>query len=500
MSPTSPPPNTDDDWAPADRQTGRWEGEDTSSARTPSPFGPHGVLGGTPRARTPGGLSALWVDPRSRPLVLVSGLAVLGILGLACFILALVLLSDRGTTLISNPGTGPSADSTTDTTHPIAANLTATLQVRVNDTAVPVAIPNRLSMGNTVFSVVPMSTKGKGFDYDPNAKKTAFWVPGTLVNYVIGLQASSDNKPIVEALKPGDLVTLDTAVGTQRFRVTQQATVTENDVATVMSQDSPRLTLILMGEGGSERRVTLAQFTDEGTANLLTSDGTPTNLGDVRVTAISQRQRLLPGSSVGLPAGRNYFQVDFAVTSLITGFIDAAQLYTELRDGVGNVYKLSPKASTASGAAGFTKGLLQPGQTLSATAGFEVPSTMAGPTLEWQFRVKQDAPEVARVAIPYRPFFSAPTLQPTRLPRARVTIVSAVINPEGTELRVTGQVQNLTQDFLPASLTDIRLASESGQLFPLQSALPAFPWSVQPGETLTFQLAFVRPQGAGRYL
>ncbi len=466
-----PPPSDDEEWAPPDRRSGRWEGEGATSTQH----------------RAKGALGDLWADQRSRPLVLISGLAFLGIVGLACFILALVLLGDRGSQIL--PGPGPD---TADVTRPA---LTTTLVVRVNETVVPVGIPSKLSIGSEVFEVLTMGIDNKQFSYDVNAKKTAYWVPGTLVNYVIGVHASSENKPIVESLRPGDLVTLDTAVGTQRFRVSQQATVRESDVATIMAQDSPRLTLILMGEGGSQRRVTLAQFTDEGTANQLTSVGTVVNLGDVRVSALNQR--LLPGSSVGLPSGKNYFQVDFEVTNMMTGFIDAAQFYTVLRDSAGNIYQLSPQGASASGAAGFSKGALQPGQTLTATAGFEVPSTMPGPNLEWQFVVKEGQPEIARVAIPYRPILAVPTAAPTAQPSAKITIVGASINAEGTEVRIVGTAQNLTQQFLGASITDVKLASESGQLFPLQSSLPAFPWSIQPAETLTFQLSFVRPQGAG---
>jgi hypothetical protein len=474
---SNPPPNpnrdNDEDWEAPDTRAGRWEGDAASS--------------GDGKKRSGNALSGLWADPRSRPLLLISGLALLGIIGLACFILALVLLGDRGSLLV--PGPGPDS---ADVTRPA---ITATLVVRVNDTDVPAAMPSKLSIGSEAFDVLPLTLNGTQLDYDPNRAKTAYWMPGTLVNYVIGVHASSENKPIIESLRPGDLVTLDTNVGTQRFRVTQQATVNDDDVSVVMAQDSPRLTLLLMGEGGSQRRVVLAQFTDEGTANQLTSVGTVINLGDVRVSALNQR--LLPGNSVGLPAGKNYFQVDFEVTSMITDILDAAQFYTELSDGAGNVYVLSPNGSSANGAAGFSKGALQAGQTLTATAGFEVPSTMPGPTLEWRFALAQGQPEIARVAIPYRPILAVPTSEPTKTPNARITIVGANINAEGTEVRIVGTAQNLTQQFLAASLTDVKLSSESGQLFPLQSALPAFPWNIQPGETLTFQLAFVRPQGAG---
>jgi hypothetical protein len=338
-----------------------------------------------------------------------------------------------------------------------------------------------------------MRVMDKQWNYDPNASRTAYWVPGTMVNYVIGVHASSENRQIIDALEEDDLITLDTGMGAQRYRVTQQATVgnNPNDLATLLAQDSPRLTVVMMGEGGSQRRVTLAQFTDEGTANQLAAVGVPVNLGDIRVLATNQR--LLPGGSVGLPSGKNYLQIDFAVTNLITDFVDAAQFFTELTDGAGNTYPLSLEGTMANGSAGFTKGALEPGKTVTGTAAFEVPSTMPGPTLEWKLALGNGTPYVARIAIPYRPILAEPTAEPTTQPKTQVTIVSANITPEGNELRIVGSVQNLTDEFLQVSLTDVSLGSPNGQLYPLTASLPAFPWSIQPNESLTFQLSFTRP-------
>lgn len=473
----TPPANDDDDWAPPKRSAGQWE---TDAAPA------------TSGKRASGGLTDVWNDPRSRPLVLVSGLALLGICGLSCFILALILATGGGSSVFMppvGPGVGESVDDLDVTQQPI----TDTIVIRVNDAVITPAIPSRLSVGSTTFDVTPMRIVDKRWDYDPNLQRTAFWVPGTMVNYVLGVHASSENRQIIDALREGDLVTIDTGMGAQRYRVTQQATVgnNANDLATLLSQDSPRLTLVMMGEGGSQRRVTLAQFTDEGTANQLAAVGVPVNLGDIRVLATNQR--LLPGGSVGLPSGKNYLQVDFAVTNLLTDFVDAAQFFTQLTDGAGNTYPLSIEGTQANGSAGFTKGALEPGKTFTGTAAFEVPSTMAGPTLEWKLALNDTTPYVARVAIPYRPILAEPTAEPTSQPKAKVTIVSANITPEGNELRIVGSVQNLTNEFLQVSLPDTSLSSPNGQQYPLTASLPAFPWSIQPNEALTFQLSFTRP-------
>jgi hypothetical protein len=212
---------------------------------------------------------------------------------------------------------------------------------------------------------------------------------------------------------------------------------------------------------------------------------------------------LIPGRAVGLPAGKNYLQVDFQVTSLLTDttkVLDAAQFFAELTDGAGTVYQLSEAGSTASGGGGFTKGALQPGQTITATAGFEVPSTLQGPSLEWTFRADRSTPYIARVAIPYRPILVEATAAPTAAPEAEISILAANIAPGGNEIRIVGTARNLTNSFLPAGLQDATLSGPGGQLVPLNSALPAFPWNITAGETLAFQLSFARPQGPGPYV
>lgn len=424
----------------------------------------------------------MWSDPRGRPLLLVSSLALLGVCALSLFILALAVLSERD----DSPTPLPDAD------REVTPPITETLIVRVNNTAVPAPIPNQLNIGNKTFRVVPMRIQDNRWEYDADARGTAYWAPGTLVNYVIGLHASAENREVVDALRPEDLITLDTSLGTQRYRVTQQATIRDEDVALLIEQSSPRLTLVLLGEGGGQRRVVIAPFTDEGTPNQLTSVGTPINLGDARVRVLNQR--LVPGTSAGLPAGMNYFQVDFEVTNIVTQVLDASQFFAELADGSNVAYPLSAKGSSAANARGFTQGALQPGQTITATAGFEVPSTMPGPSLEWRFALERGNPYIARVAIPYRPILVAPTAVPTPAPVAEVTIAGAQISPEGNELRIVGNARNLTDRFLSGSLADVSLGGPGGQLYPLNSSLPAFPWNITPGETLVFQLSFARPQ------
>ena len=476
-----PPPPEPDDWQPADDLRGEWEDDAASRPRSGN------RLAEALRAS----FGPLWNDPRSRPLLLVSGFALLGICALSCFVLLLALFAERELAPRPAPPT-PSV--------PAAPTPQATAElfvVRVNEKPLPAPLPSRLIIGNAAYRIVPITVRDEQWQYDPNAQQTAHWVPGTLVNVVLGLHASDENRQVLAALRPGDLIVLETDLGPQRYRVIEQRTIQDTEVASLLAQDAPRLSLVLLGEGGNQRQVVIAGFADESTPNQLSAVGTPINLGEVRVKVLGHR--LLPGESVGLPTERAYLQVDFEVTNIVTRILDAAQFFSALADAGNTAYPLSADASRAAGGRGFTQGALQPEQTIVATAGFEIPASLPGPALEWRFAIDKETPYVARVAIPHQPLVAEPTPAPTRPPLAEVTIVNAQISPEGNELRVVGSVRNLTSQFLFASLSDTSLSGPGGQLYPLNSSLPAFPWSITPGEALVFQLSFARPQSAGPF-
>ncbi len=478
-----PPQEPSDDWqAPAEKQpSGQWESAEIKPAAAQARAASNWLQPVIDALRVPFG--ALWDDPRSRPLILVSLLAVVGVCALACFILSVVLLTNP-------PLPGPlNPTAATQATRP----LTVALVINVNNTPIPPSVPVRLTIGNTPYDVTAAQVDAKGeLLYDRNAQKTAYWLAGTLVNYVVGLPDTQANRATFDGLQPDDLLVLDTANGTLRFRVSMTETVKPDNAAAFRAQTQPQLTLFLLGQGGDQRRLVIARYTDEGTPNSLTPIGSAINLGDVRVTALNSR--VLPGASVGLPADRNYFQVNLRVTSLVTRVLDASQFTSALIDTAGNRYTLNSPGSFASGGAGWTHGALEPGATITGTAGFEVPAGMPGPRVEWDFTTESDNPYVARVTIPYQAIAVQATVAPTAAPLAEVSLLNVNISPQGNELRIVGTARNLTDKFLPVSLRDVQLSS-SGNLIALNSSLPAFPWNITPGESLAFQLTFARPPG-----
>ena len=474
-----------DDWQPEDLKTGKWETDEVKpAAKTTQAAG--SMMGSL--------FGPLWNDPRARPLFLISMFLLIGVCALACFVVALLAVNGGG-----GNGLGLFGDAKPPQSTAIAAlPMSDTLNVQINGTAIAPGVPTRLSIGDKIFAVtgLRLTSEGEWPTFDATSEKTAYWAGGTLVNYVIGLPANDANKALFDLLKPKDLIVLDTGVGILRYRVSEVTAVKADEAAPLRDQSSPRITLILMGEGGDTRRLVIAPYTDEATANTTAANGVPINLGDVQVTALSER--LVPGNSVGLPAGRNYYQVNLQITSLITRLLDASQFFTELIDSQGNKYVLSPAGSAASGSAGWAQGALQPGSTTTVTAGFEVPETMQGPTLTWQFAVDKNSPYIARVALPYKAL--PPVLVATAPPEAvaEVNVLNANISPEGNELRVVGTIRNLTSEPLPVTLTDLQLSTAAGALTPVNGTLPAVPWNVEPGQTLAFQINFARPpQGSG---
>ena len=483
MSSNTPQNDPGDDWHAPDAKTGKWESDEIKPAekqRKKAGAGASSMFG------------PLWDDPRARPLLLISLLLFVGVCAVACFIVGLVLISERNAlgNLFNTAPTGP-----TSTPEPI----TKTVNIVVNGTPLPPAVPTELTVGSNGYKIeaLMLDDQQQWRGYDAAKKKTGYWAAGTMVNYVIGLPTSEDNKALFDSLKQDDLIFLTTGVGNLRYRVSEIGSIKDDDATALRDQSSPRVTLILLGEGNGERRVVIGSYTDEAVANELTAIGVPINLGDVKV--IVTGQRLLPGNQVGLAPGKNYYQVNLQVTNLVTRVVDGGQFFTELVDGAGNKYAFSDPGSGAAGAAGWAKGALQPkgqsGDVITITAGFEVPDGMAGPSLTWQFALDDSAPEVAKVSIPYKPLFVQPTLVPTRAPRADVKIVNANISPEGNELRIVGEIANLTAEPLTISLADIKLDTAAGQPIALNQSIPPLSpaWTINPGATLPFQLNFIRP-------
>lgn len=139
--------------------------------------------------------------------------------------------------------------------------------------------------------------------------------------------------------------------------MSQLGSIKEDDATALRDQSSPRVTLVLLGEGSGERRVAIASYTDEAVANELAAINVPIQYR--RCARDRHRPASVARQSSGVAAGCNYYQVNLQVTNMVTHIVDAGH-FTELVDGTGNRYALSPPGLTAANASGWAKGALQP--------------------------------------------------------------------------------------------------------------------------------------------
>jgi len=482
-----PPSQDDDDWQAIDRgggqvdQAGQMEDDDGGARRTSR----------TRRARRgaqSGAFARYWANPTGRILIIVSGAAAVLLCAVACLAAILALWLGGGTA-----GLFPEPTPTVIPTPTPPLEVLLQDAVKVNGTPAPPGIPTRFDIGGKSFLVRAIGVDADGgWTYDVNDRRAAWWAVGSLVNYVIGLHAGTENTALYDAAVPGDLLSLETAAGLQRFRVTEKRRISETDMSLLADQSRPRITLVMFGQGGSERDVLIADYTDEGTPGEAVAFGAPVNLGDVRVYAYDYV--IVPGREVGLLEGRNLMQVNLQVTSMMTGLLDSAQFTAELIDGRGERHAFSLPGATAAGGNGWQKGVVEAGKSVTLTSAFEVPAGMPGPMLEWTFRTQPESPYVARVMIPYETAPQpAPTAAPTAAARLRIDVANANISPDGTEISIIGNLTDLTGGALIVSLQDISLVGADGARAALSTSLPQVPWEVNPGATLTFKLSFAMP-------
>ena len=443
---------------------------------------------------------AIWGDTRARGLLLVSLFALSGICALSLYLLNFFASGDRSNNarltpaVVANGTPNPTVgiNRSPDAFNPAVPGSKTVLTA--NGTPVAPATPNRITLGNQSFVVETIAPDKNGnLKYNKDSKNTAFWFNGTLVNYVVGLNASQENKLVFDGFKPNDVLALETGVGVLRYRVDTITQVKADDTSALRNQSSPQLTLLLMGDSGDTRRMVTAKYLDEGLPNVLNPARYPINLTDLRIRVTGDR--LVQGGTVNLAAGKNYYLVNVELTNTSSQAIDVGQFFTELVDGNKTRFALSRVASTSSGGVGWPQnGLINPGQTTNYTAGFEVPDTMIGPRLEYRFAANTNTSLVAMVSLPYAPPQATPTASIPAVSASDVTIVTANLIPESNELRIVGTVANRGATPLTMTLKDITLAS-GGVSSALTNALPAVPWTIPPGETLAFQVSFTRPAG-----
>jgi hypothetical protein len=419
--------------------------------------------------------------PPQRRLILFGTAGGMIFLALVCIALGIVLVSRSG------PGSPVTRATPTLASGPSAPQILSGPggSIPLTQTA-----PSAIEIKDHKFDVIPVEVANGTWPYQRDSLKgdKAAWVFGTLINYVIGLDANSNNTTLLQSLTEADLIKMTTLSGrtvTFRYSGRQWVTVDKTDV---FRQVRPGLTLVLLGEKGDQRLVVSASYMAENeptpVGSAMAKVGTTVEVANARVKALSGK---LVKNVAGLPAGNAYYQVDFSVTATGSSPLDASLFQMELIDASGKRYTLSIPASQA-GSYGPPGGQLLPGTTLTATAGFLVADTLPGVNVIWTFSPQAGSASPARFQLS----IAGPT--PTPDPRSLVTVqvTGARYSPDGQEILISGGVGNTAKEAVTINLADINLQSGSS-LIAVNSTEPALPWVLQPGQNLAFVIHFVRP-------
>jgi len=429
------------------------------------------------------------------PIIAGVGLLMIAVLLVIVLGLSRLLPSEEGdpgvslivTKIAATPAT-PGAPTPPPT--PKAAPSCETI-ISSDDVSIVSSPPMSLTLGGESFPVETVLAE-EGWGYPADSSGSAAWVCGTVVNYVIALEPTTENETLLASLVSGDEIALRLSNGVVLFfSFEQQGEKGIDTMGSVFEQFEPSLTVLLEQDGGSWLVVSAAYTTrnapvQPSPSETLANLNVPVRVGDAQVT-VTDGHAL--GSAPDLPAGTMYYLVEFSVENVGTTPLNADLFTMQLHDGLGNQYLLSSVAS-AFGDSGLLEGALAPGEVASGSAGYRVPEALAGPTLVWTFSPAPGSEVWASVGIPY-----AGEPEPVEPARAEVTITDALIGRDESILLIEGEIRNVGGSTLTVDRRDITLTSSAG-MGELLADAPKLPWTIKPGETRVIELQFERPNAA----
>lgn len=431
------------------------------------------------------GLRALnWL--RMQPPVLIGVIVIAAIA--ACIMGILVLRSllggDSSTSQVPTLDPNVLAEYAVPTSDPILMDR-GTPQPQTN-------IPISIAMKGLDFQILPYQVQANGeWRYPAGQSGTAVWIYGTIINYIVGIEQTRANMALMESFAPGDEITMTTSDGrAYHFGFAGLEELTSPG-ADILGQTSPGLTLITLGGKDKTRLVVHGEYLlarEEGGAGQNTgpsiSVGEPAQLDEIRVTALETSYLY---DTPDIPEGWAFYLVDYQIENHSQDVLDPNRFRMVLQDGAGNTYSINLPASQA-GSFGYLMLTIPPNTVAMGTAGYLVPTPLQGPKLTWSFS-QLEAPEyIVKVLIDFE--VPQETVDPFHL--VAVNLSGAELSGDRTLLSVWGTVLNNSEEMLVVDMEYITLQG-ADESMALRAADPALPWTISPGETSSFRLAFQRP-------
>lgn len=417
------------------------------------------------------------------PLIVAIGAAI-GSLALICLFAFLLLQSDDSEqpTAPTLTPVGGASELDTDTFAFLSISDTGAISVTMET-------PIFLNVAGEEFSVQAEVLPAQGaWNPVPANETTAVWVYGSVINYDFGLDDTEENRALFERLVAGDEIILKTRSEVSLTFVVSRRQEVSSDNREIFAQRSPGITLVLLEEDLGEQRLVVQGRFVVSDAKSDPQAGSTVKLGET--AQLEGLQITVNGVSFQFdrpeaPAGLAIFHVDYQIQNVGAAAVDANSLSMVLIDDFGNLYALNPAASQIGNNPPLT-GLIQPGQTVAATAGYQIPSGLTSSVLRWQVTISGTGSQI-EVVLPLGETVASPQ-------EASVLVQEVSVVNNGTDLFIVGQVTNLGSQPLLVDVSDVSLSS-GGTVFLMLSVNPAFPWSVPAGQTVQFGATFQRPPG-----
>ncbi len=433
-----------------------------------------------------GFLQELWA---TRPgLVVAVGLMFVLFLCLACGALSVAVwqtVTDSSRVVTADPTPFPDSNGL-PLSEPLVVGISESETVSVT-----LDLPATLNLAGQTFPVQAQVVTADGL-WSPQLtdQETAVWVYGTIINYVVGLPSSAENRALLTELAPGNDIRLTTRGGVDfTFTVDSRRTVPVTE-RQIFAQNRPGITLVLLGDraDGADQRLVVEGSYVVGETGVFGADdsvelGEPARLDDLQITVTGATY--LPDRPE-VPSGFAFYMVDFEVQNMGLTAVDTAQYQFTLRDEIGNQFAASPVASQLGNYPPLSS-FINAGQTRQATAGYQIPRGLLSPTLNWVV-ARSGATGQIQVSIPF-------SGSPQAARGAVVSLLEVTVSEDRTGLIVTGEVANMGQQPLVISEENVSLRTADGASYLLLSTNPAFPWSVPSGQTLQFRVTYQRPPG-----
>ncbi|MCP4359252.1 MAG: DUF4352 domain-containing protein [Chloroflexi bacterium] len=351
--------------------------------------------------------------------------------------------------------------------------------------SVTLGSPILLKLSGQEFEVQTNPIGADGI-WEPGVQEAgeAAWVKDTIVNYVLGLPDRPENESLLAEMAPGDEIQLITnGRASYTFAFTERELVPIND-PTVYAQQSPGITIILLEADGDQRLMVRGRYV------IAEAESAPQNVVNMGDTAQLDNIQLTLNSATyvadrgEIPAGFAFFQVDYQIQNVGLTAYDSSGLEMSLVDELGNRYALNPAASQ-SGNYPLLNGFLNANQSANASAGYQVPLGLNSETVSWVVTNKETGAQVF-VTLPF-------TGGETAAQGSSISLFQAEVSADLTSLNLGGQITNLGTQPLVVTESNVKLSSGDGTVYLLLSTNPPFPWTVSPGQTIQYFVAYQRP-------